>query len=414
VWIPELAASIDGINPPGRSPDPTDPSKTIYTPSAMVMVVNGVPYPQRSVCADTYRLRLLNGCNARQLVLYLSSRPPIRVEVPDPTGPPTPYYVPDPKGELLDMTVIGNEGGFFAQPVSRTFLTVGGAERFDVLIDFAALPPGVNRVYLNNMGSEGPFGGPYFPGPFPGAAKPTPDDSGWTVNAADNPGVDLTEHTAQIMLFDLTPTSTDCTTRKSLVNDLLGPLQTTLADLYKKEVVPELGSATNRREFTLSEARAGNPDEVLIVQLGDSTGPRLFGAPITTNPDVNRVEEWTFINTTPDTHPIHIHERHFQVVARLNRTTLVPLVQDPSNPTEVLSTPCEPGSSAPCNVLKDTVLVTPESRVTIRFNTGNRAGLYVWHCHLLEHEDNEMMLPWCIGKVTYKNPKTNTPMCPGV
>lgn len=50
----------------------------------------------------------------------------------------------------------------------------------------------------------------------------------------------------------------------------------------------------------------------------------------------------------------------------------------------------------------------------IGFNAPAEAGLYVWHCHLLEHEDNEMMVPFCFGSPTYPDPRRpGQLMCPG-
>ena len=114
--------------------------------------------------------------------------------------------------------------------------------------------------------------------------------------------------------------------------------------------------------------------------------------PITENPEVGDTEVWEFYNFTADAHPMHIHEVVFEVV---NRQKLVVnedgeteaparLVGDPRLPE-----PWERG-------FKDTVTAYPGevTRVRMKFS---KAGQFVWHCHIVSHEDNEMMRPYRIG-----------------
>jgi FtsP/CotA-like multicopper oxidase with cupredoxin domain len=146
------------------------------------------------------------------------------------------------------------------------------------------------------------------------------------------------------------------------------------------------------------------PVEALLGTVGpdsiDPTTPsglwteRLWMDPVTENPAVGATEVWEFYNTTGDAHPMHIHEIVFEVV---NREGLV-LDSD----EEVLEpiqldgniTPREPWESG----FKDTVIAYPGqvTRVRAQFNT---PGQFVWHCHIVEHEDNEMMRPYRIGPV---------------
>ena len=100
--------------------------------------------------------------------------------------------------------------------------------------------------------------------------------------------------------------------------------------------------------------------------------------PVTENPRLDTVEIWTIANITEDSHPIHLHLVRFQV---LDRRPLA--YRGPAQPPE----PTESG-------WKDTVrahagMVT---RIIARFE--GYPGRYVWHCHVLEHEDNEMMRPY--------------------
>ena len=102
---------------------------------------------------------------------------------------------------------------------------------------------------------------------------------------------------------------------------------------------------------------------------------------ITENPEMGAVEVWEMYNFTEDAHPIHIHEVQFEVVDR--------------EPIEGgVARPPEAGETG----RKDTVIAYPGeiTRVKALFD---RPGLFVWHCHIVEHEDNEMMRPYHIGPI---------------
>jgi len=121
---------------------------------------------------------------------------------------------------------------------------------------------------------------------------------------------------------------------------------------------------------------------------------KLWMDSVTENPAVGDTEVWELYNTTADAHPMHVHEVAFEVVNREGLTlngegeVVQPVVPD-GNIT--LPLPWETG-------VKDTVVALPGqvTRLRIHFQT---AGQYVWHCHIVEHEDNEMMRPYRIGPV---------------
>ncbi len=100
--------------------------------------------------------------------------------------------------------------------------------------------------------------------------------------------------------------------------------------------------------------------------------------PVTENPALNSTEVWELHNTTEDGHPIHIHLVQFQVVNRQAADGTV-------RPPEVWETG-----------FKDTVIALPSeiTRVKMRFDI---AGRYVWHCHIIDHEDNDMMRPYQVS-----------------
>jgi FtsP/CotA-like multicopper oxidase with cupredoxin domain len=137
-----------------------------------------------------------------------------------------------------------------------------------------------------------------------------------------------------------------------------------------------------------SEARLGYVD-------GDGQPVELMWADeVTENPKVGDAEEWEFYNFTADAHPMHIHEVAFEVV---NRQALVVNEDGETEPPARLDGdphPPEPWESG----FKDTVIAYPGEVTRLRMKFTN-AGQFVWHCHIVEHEDNEMMRPYRIGDV---------------
>jgi FtsP/CotA-like multicopper oxidase with cupredoxin domain len=115
---------------------------------------------------------------------------------------------------------------------------------------------------------------------------------------------------------------------------------------------------------------------------------------ITENPAIGATEVWEIYNHTVDAHPIHIHLVQFKVRDRQNllldeeEEVIQPLQLDGG---PILPDPREDG-------FKDTVIALPGqvTRVDAHFD---REGLYAWHCHIVEHEDNEMMRPYHVGPI---------------
>jgi spore coat protein A len=149
--------------------------------------------------------------------------------------------------------------------------------------------------------------------------------------------------------------------------------------------MPE-GAATRTRELTLADYqnRLGRSSVMLLNGMH-------WGMPVTEKPVLNSTEIWSFINLTDDSHPIHLHLVRFQVLERRPFDLTVYQLTGKvvyTGPSETLS----------ANDLgwKDTVRVDPMTvtRIIVKFEAF--AGRYVWHCHMLEHEDNEMMRPYQI------------------
>lgn len=303
------------------------------------MVVNGKTWPVLNVEPRRYRIRFLNGCNSRFLILKL-------VENPLATRPAI---------EALSFLQIGADGGFLPEPVTQNQLLMGPAERADVIIDFT--DKNNTAFYLINEGPDEPFGGGTPNTDFP-AANPV-----------------TTGQVLKIMVGN------------SITGTETGIIPTDLPD------PPVLGEVTNTRQVSLNEMTSalpfGGPIAALqgTVDLTDPfnpTGvPLMWADRITENPAVGSVEVWETFNFTEDAHPIHIHDVLFEIVGR------EPIGGGTSVAGKNTPLPGETGR-------KDTVIAFPGeiTRVKALYDQG---GLFVWHCHILEHEDNEMMRPYFIG-----------------
>jgi spore coat protein A len=297
------------------------------------MVVNGRTWPQLEVEPRRYRLRLLNGCNSRFLLLKLVTDP----------------LAPRPARAALPFWQLGSEGGFLPAPVQLDQLLLGLAERADALVDFTGLPVGT-ELYLINEGPDEPFGG---------------GEPGEAFEAAD-PAT-----TGQVLKLTVVPLASRDTS--------LPP------DQLRLPTFTPLPPATTTRRVSLNEEDSAvlegvGPRAALLGTLDASGQPVHLGwdDPITEHPALGATEIWELHNFTVDAHPIHIHEVQFQVVDR--------------QPFEGSPRPPEAWETG----YKDTVIAYPGEITRVKA-TFDLAGLYVWHCHIVEHEDNEMMRPYRVG-----------------
>jgi len=113
---------------------------------------------------------------------------------------------------------------------------------------------------------------------------------------------------------------------------------------------------------------------------------------VTENPTLGDTELWEIYNVTADAHPIHLHLVRFQVVNRQPLFHVDGEVRIPILLGDAAPTPAEPWETG----YKDTVIAYPGevTRIIAKFDI---EGLYVWHCHIVEHEDNEMMRPYVVS-----------------
>ncbi len=346
LFYPDNRAFFDGIV---RDYIPEGEFSPIWNPEFFgnTIMVNGNTWPFLTVERRRYRFRFLNGCQSRFLILDFGAIPGVEV------------------------WQIGNEGGFLASPVNLTGdhdnrLLMALAERADVIVDFTNVPVG-NHV-LANVGPDEPFGGGV-----PG------DDF-----AVADPGT-----TGQVLQLRVVPAA--------------GVDESTPPQFLRLPAITPLPAATVTRQVALIEEASEGADEEgeevegpVEALLGTvSAGVwtiRHWMDPVTENPPVGATEIWEIYNTTADAHPMHIHEITFEVV---NRQGLVLNAEgEVVEPIQLDGdvTPPEPWERG----RKDTVIAYPGqvTRLRARFTT---PGQFVWHCHIVEHEDNEMMRPYRIG-----------------
>jgi spore coat protein A len=147
--------------------------------------------------------------------------------------------------------------------------------------------------------------------------------------------------------------------------------------------IPE-SAAVKSRMLTLVEV--DDPVQRPVTMLLNNTH---WNMPVTENPVLDSTEIWNLINLTDDSHPIHLHLVRFQI---LDRRTFDVSAYWTTGKLNYFGPPIPPDPSEAG--WKDTVRADPAmvTRIIIRFE--GYTGRYVWHCHLLEHEDNEMMRPY--------------------
>jgi spore coat protein A len=150
-----------------------------------------------------------------------------------------------------------------------------------------------------------------------------------------------------------------------------------------------LNAAARTREMTLNEFkdRAGNP----VVMLLNRTP---WHMPVTETAKLGSTEIWSFVNLTDDTHPIHLHHVRFQVMDRRSFDRDVYLLQNANlrfAGAAIAPNPNEAG-------WKDVVQCPPNMVTRIHISFDGYPGRYLWHCHVQEHEANDMMRPYVIAE----------------
>lgn len=401
LFYPKDRAFFEGLQPRELKIPfaPVSDVLPIWNPEAFfnVMVVNGVSWPELEVAPALYRLRFLNGSNSRFLWLKFDD-------------------------SAIEVYQIGAEQGFMETPVKMNTLDLDGsgdgtaqllmalAERADVIVDFRGLANGT-RINLTNIGPDEPFGGG-----LPGVdfEPADPDTTGqvmrFVVNTSllgaseTDPGGDTPATDPANLALNAEPGSVAAVnvTRQVSLNEEESREVCVLADAVTEEYMepirqvdclesPPTGAIvvpfgpTEALLGTVASDGAGIPlkwmdatgaSTAVPVTMADGVTLKLVD--VTENPSVGNTEVWEIYNFTMDAHPIHLHLVRFEVI---DREVIGGNVRTPE--------PWEAG-------YKDTVISYPGeiTRVKALFDL---PGLYVWHCHIVEHEDNEMMRPFVVS-----------------
>ncbi|HEX8110976.1 MAG TPA: multicopper oxidase [Kofleriaceae bacterium] len=377
----------------------------IWNPEAFfnVMVVNGVSWPKLEVAPARYRFRLLNGCDARFLNLAL---------FPD-RGPEIPVFQIGAEQGFLRRVVMISTG--FATPLPgngrrpapvpaadpRKALLMGPAERADVIVDFTGLADGT-VITMVNTAPDAPFAG----------SLDDPADPGTTGHVMQfvvnqhlrRPGDALAASPFDLRLEAEDPLGKTDRVRRVSLNEVdsakVCVTQDAAGNVVQVSGTPARGCPVGSAPFGPKEALLGVVDSTdpqnprgIPLEFTDTTGISrpvpvslrpgvVVHVNVTENPKLGNTEKWEIYNFTPDAHPIHMHLVRFQVVGRRAMNGGPSVVGNAPQPTE--------------SGFKDTVIAYPGEITTIKARF-DLPGLYVWHCHILEHEDHDMMRPYVVS-----------------
>jgi FtsP/CotA-like multicopper oxidase with cupredoxin domain len=319
-----------------------------------VATVNGKAWPNLDVDRGKYRFRVYNGSNARVYDLKLVTN-----------------------GSSLRFFQVGTDGGLLDAPVSINRLVLAPGERADLVVDFAGLAAGTTVVMTNSARTpypDGPRAERLGGSPLPQVMRfQVGARTGWT---APLPGRLRARLITRLSRF--TPARVRTMTLVEILDEAESPLMALL----------------NNRTFM--------------------DGEDFKSATIS----ADSLERWELVNLTGDAHPIHLHFTQFQVLNRQRLDAegyqnavygedeaLVPNTgpyPPPSADPYLIGTPRAPDANE--RGWKDTVVAMPGqvTRILVPFGAGaangeplamgsSYTGDYVWHCHILEHEDNDMM-----------------------
>lgn len=338
------------------------------------MVVNGKIWPKVSVEPRQYRVRLLNGSDSRFMRLRLKY-------ITD--GASNPVATDPATGSLLSYLVIGSDQSLRATAAEVTEVDFLPGERLDLLIDFKNVPAG-SRVIVENLLGDAPFGGDL----------PAPED------------LFVNRLTDRIMAFDVElPLDTSRADTNIEDGDALGGGLT----VPDTEIVRKLALFEGKDEYGRLQPMLGTAEPVTDVTGATVTGAMTFAQPYTENPGLGDTEIWEIYNATEDAHPVHVHLVHFQVVDRqgFNADVVEQAIAQPSGASatgyrleNIVKTGATRGPDISEETRRDMVTALPQEVTRIRM-TFDKPGRYVWHCHILSHEDHEMMRPYFVGPNPY-------------
>ena len=276
---------------------------------------NGVADPTLGVKRGSYRLRILNGSNARIFDLGLSN------------------------GD--GFTLIGTDGGLLEAPARLQRLMLATGERADLIVDFSRYQPG-ERIMLRSFGFE-------VPGMMMGMGMGRGGRGRGRGAGRGGRMMGGTTQGSEMDLLEFVVLDSPAESRP--------PLPARLSEIPP----PAVSASTPGRTFRFNSMMMNHTINGRTFDL-DRVDERV---------PIGQTEVWTLVNESELPHPVHIHVGQFRVLSRAGGRNQV--------------LPWETG-------LKDTVLVFPRERVDMAVRFDDYPGLYLLHCHNLEHEDMGMML----------------------
>jgi FtsP/CotA-like multicopper oxidase with cupredoxin domain len=313
-------------------------------------------------------VRFLNGCDSRFMRLRLRSVPAGATEI-------------GPAGSV-PFCVIGSDQSLRASAAEVEEVDFAPGERLDLIIDFKKVPAG-SRIIVENLLGDAPFGGS-----LPKPADLFPD-----------------RRTDRVMAFDVVlPMSAWPDTAITHGYGLGGGVSVGDPSVTRRLALFEGSDEHGRLQPLL-----GTAEPVMDVEGNLVSGSLAWHQPITENPALGATETWEIYNATGDAHPIHVHLVHFEVMNRQAfkaDAVAQPLLQH--NGTYGVGYRLENvktlgrarGPQAQEQTRRDMATTLPGEVTRIKM-TFDKPGRYVWHCHILSHEDHEMMRPFHVGPAPY-------------
>lgn len=285
------------------------------------LLVNGRAAYERAVSTQPYRLRLLNGSNARIYKLAWSDGRPV--------------------------TVLGTDGGLLTEPTNYPFVTLAPAERRDVWVDFSDATVGEMVELVSQAFSAGSMG--------PGMM----DDGMMGGRMGDMMNDDA-------MMGRMNTGSERMRVTRFQVSESVNVAHSLPERLASDHGLPKIDDTTPVRRFELG---------MRMMRGFTINGRRMDGTSVADDEIVSlgRTEIWEFQNGTMMAHPMHVHGLQFGIVGRAG-----------GEASDLRAGLVDRGRH-------DTVLVLPGERVRIALSFRDFTGLYMYHCHNMEHEDNGMM-----------------------
>jgi FtsP/CotA-like multicopper oxidase with cupredoxin domain len=351
-------------------------------------VVNGVTFPVYDVQPTVYRMRFIGGTDSRTWITQLTKEGAVPNKMN--CGIPQGCDVYDAQ-DIIPFYQVGSEQGLLPAMVKRNEIDMMPGERFDVLVDFSGL--GGTTVTMKNLGDDAPFSGRF-------------DFDNLAVRQPTSVSI------PEIMKFRVAAATVPATTSgvpaPAAGTPLTGITIPALVATNAKPRVLALAEITDQygRTMPTIDARGYIPPGIRTTEVIPQ----------------NAIEMWDIVNTTVDAHPMHIHQVAFQTLMRqavdvgvaasgpgvklgANHTFGAETSIDPLNPahraasvfseTQYVTTPGSLPMPIPAyeQGWKDSIAAYPGYvvRVIAKYDL---LGDYVWHCHILSHEEHDMMRPF--------------------